>query len=1101
MLYFFKNNVLRFTTLVVILIRGVSFSNYMGVLMNLKKLNLIFLLLTFVLCFATPPHPKKFHNIQPQKNHISQKFGPQTGSKNNLPQNVLVLRCNFSDVQMVDAPTYPDSMAHDFNYFDIYMKHLKDYYLDASHDQYEISYTIHPTVVNLTKLMGYYGDDSIDGERRPEMMKDVIEALDSQINFSQYDAFILFHAGGGQESDINDTQANAIWSTFLSKSDLREYFDKDNMSYQGIATNDGVYVSEMVIVPEWQRHPDFPVTDDPITDAYIFDIMGVLAHQFGHQIGLPTLFDNVSANGSSAGIGNFGLMGTAVWNNNGKTPALPSAWERYYMGWETPVVIMTDKNNLKITHPMASTPELVSFPKLFKLPISDKEYFLIENRQQNFIKDSVWIQNDDFPNGIWWVYPLHSFELAPSGIQDYYPGTEIPIVNMLENNLRRSEWDYFMPYIDAQTEDYQDGSGLFIWHIDENIINQTFTADFELNHPNGDALHKGVDLEEADGIQHLDSARPDYYMRGSPFDSFRKENKDYFGKKINPNNNLISLPTSESYYGGQSIEIYDISTSGDLMSFSVRFNNQIKTNGNSTHLPPFAGNLAKSKTDQLIYFDDQAKLYVIENGNETVKETLPYSDSLYQYYTKDTASNILLIPTESKIAGQSDLYKWDGQNLTELIHFDDYVWATHTVAVKDTLFWQSKEVRYILALNQKSDTNSKIVLLTAEGDTVKTFKCPGVFITSNMTYKDKEIHFLSNGLTGSFPSFFNSINLLSMEMNSNNIQSSNGSSKNSTQNQSKLSSLWNFNKVIALLQGNFFGNDQNNFAVVKQNEDHTFSLCFLSKYGDLISNHFALIDKKSLSIPIIADIDNNGSLDIVIGNEDGYQAYAQNLTLLNPYQSIEYPDSTGQAGGFINIRHEGLNYMIGNISHNRLSVWSDQNKPVSGYPVSFSSMSYSAPLPVVDNDSLWVYIAGQNGFIYKHYLQDISLSSLDGQNWLYAFGGLERHAAWTGAIPENTTEQTGKIVKGMTYIYPNPWNRLSNNDITLQVTTAVDTKAKVSVYNISGNLVYQKSDGCAAYIPNRTSFKLNPAKLSSGVYIAIVKAGSESYKIKFAIEK
>ncbi len=49
------------------------------------------------------------------------------------------------------------------------------------------------------------------------------------------------------------------------------------------------------------------------------------------------------------------------------------------------------------------------------------------------------------------------------------------------------------------------GSGILIWHIDENVINANFTVNFDRNYVNSNALHKGVDLEEADGIQHSDT--------------------------------------------------------------------------------------------------------------------------------------------------------------------------------------------------------------------------------------------------------------------------------------------------------------------------------------------------------------------------------------------------------------------------------------------------------------------------------------------------------------------------------------------------------------------------------------------------------------------
>ena len=128
-------------------------------------------------------------------------------------------------------------------------------------------------------------------------------------------------------------------------------------------------------MPESEIQPDYSEGDIK------YGMLGVLAHEFGHLLGLPTLFDNYSSNGRSAGIGNFGVMGTGVWNANGYVPPLPCAWSRYYLGWEDNNVIniTTDEENCKIAYPMMNT----LTPKLYKINISPKEYFLIENRQQN----------------------------------------------------------------------------------------------------------------------------------------------------------------------------------------------------------------------------------------------------------------------------------------------------------------------------------------------------------------------------------------------------------------------------------------------------------------------------------------------------------------------------------------------------------------------------------------------------------------------------------------------------------------------------------------------------------------------------------------------
>ena len=47
-------------------------------------------------------------------------------------------------------------------------------------------------------------------------------------------------------------------------------------------------------------------------------------HEFGHQLGLPDLYDTTpDQNGNSQGLGAWDIMATGVWNANGYVPAEP----------------------------------------------------------------------------------------------------------------------------------------------------------------------------------------------------------------------------------------------------------------------------------------------------------------------------------------------------------------------------------------------------------------------------------------------------------------------------------------------------------------------------------------------------------------------------------------------------------------------------------------------------------------------------------------------------------------------------------------------------------------------------------------------------------
>ncbi|HEX9106227.1 MAG TPA: M6 family metalloprotease domain-containing protein [Longimicrobiales bacterium] len=101
--------------------------------------------------------------------------------------------------------------------------------------------------------------------------------------------------------------------------------------------------------------------------------VGVLAHETGHALGLPDLYDYA---GTSQGIGAWGLMGTgshsAPWS-----PAHLSAWSKEQLGWVKEVWLRHDTTGLAF--PAVETSHTVF---RYDLPGTDGEYLLLENRQQ-----------------------------------------------------------------------------------------------------------------------------------------------------------------------------------------------------------------------------------------------------------------------------------------------------------------------------------------------------------------------------------------------------------------------------------------------------------------------------------------------------------------------------------------------------------------------------------------------------------------------------------------------------------------------------------------------------------------------------------------------
>ena len=98
-----------------------------------------------------------------------------------------------------------------------------------------------------------------------------------------------------------------------------------------------------------------------------------------------------------------------------------------------------------------------------------------------------------------------------------------------------AEWDFHMTFDGDRPgeENTGRGSGVYIWHVDEGVIHAALANGTRL--VNWDPARKGVDLEEADGIQDMDSRQAELaYGFGHEDDVFRGE-EAAFGPATRPN--------------------------------------------------------------------------------------------------------------------------------------------------------------------------------------------------------------------------------------------------------------------------------------------------------------------------------------------------------------------------------------------------------------------------------------------------------------------------------------------------------------------------------------------------------------------------------------
>jgi immune inhibitor A len=239
---------------------------------------------------------------------------------------------------------FPDRpLAHDRDYFTALIDRLVAYYGEVSSGRLRIVPHIGGPIVTLPKPRASYVQRP--GELARDAGKAFVTAATDPADVeavAQAQGLIVFFAGAGRESHVQGGDPGDPWSNYTSLLPAIGHM------------RDAVVIAEEEVPP--------------------FSNFGVLAHEFGHLLGLPELY----APGAAAheGIGVWGLMGQGTWLGRGDRPPHPEAWSKQRLGW-------LDVETIDRTTPRVTLPAATRAPRAIRIPVTpgnQEEYYLLENR-------------------------------------------------------------------------------------------------------------------------------------------------------------------------------------------------------------------------------------------------------------------------------------------------------------------------------------------------------------------------------------------------------------------------------------------------------------------------------------------------------------------------------------------------------------------------------------------------------------------------------------------------------------------------------------------------------------------------------------------------
>ena len=301
----------------------------------------------------------------------------------NLAPRGLVILVNFSNSKFAAANTQVamnDLMNSSSYTYNGATGSVRQFFSDQSDGQYTPEFDVIGPVTLTNNVAHYGGNDAGGDDLLPgDMVVEACSIANAQhaVDFTRYDndsdgyvdfVYIIYAGKGEADGGADETIWPHNWSL-----DAARYWN--NCSYTTAQSRfDGKYINNYACSGE-------------LSGAGARTGIGTIAHEFGHVIGLPDLYDIDYGQNykDEATPGAWHIMDGGSYNNGGKTPPNYTIYDKYFLGWKTPTNLGATAQNLSLK--AAGTDgynayQITSDNSLLAATSTNTAYY-IENRQQS----------------------------------------------------------------------------------------------------------------------------------------------------------------------------------------------------------------------------------------------------------------------------------------------------------------------------------------------------------------------------------------------------------------------------------------------------------------------------------------------------------------------------------------------------------------------------------------------------------------------------------------------------------------------------------------------------------------------------------------------
>lgn len=233
---------------------------------------------------------------------------------------------------------------------------VKDFFRESSYGMLDLECDLQGPFT-ASKKMAYYGGNEKNGQdgHPEELFLEALDFLSGKVNLADYagqDGYLnnihLIFAGYGEEAG---GPAEAIWSHEATFNEPLEI--------------GGVKIMGYSCAPELRGNRGSGLSR-----------IGVHCHEIGHSFGAMDFYDtDYEVNGEYAGTGQWDLMASGNWNNEGISPAHFNPYVKTMFGW-TGCEILAGGDGMVL-------PASLEHDKVYRIDTgTEGDYFLLENRRQ-----------------------------------------------------------------------------------------------------------------------------------------------------------------------------------------------------------------------------------------------------------------------------------------------------------------------------------------------------------------------------------------------------------------------------------------------------------------------------------------------------------------------------------------------------------------------------------------------------------------------------------------------------------------------------------------------------------------------------------------------